>query len=41
MYETAALVDINEWITMRIEVQGEKQHCLSTMPGTQQWLLIK
>lgn len=24
MYETAAPVDINEWITMRIEVQGEK-----------------
>ncbi|WP_312905855.1 MULTISPECIES: hypothetical protein [Sphingobacterium] len=25
-YETAAPVDINEWITMRIEVQGEKAY---------------
>ena len=26
MYETAAPVDINEWITMRIEVNGEKAY---------------
>ncbi|QLH31826.1 MAG: DUF1080 domain-containing protein [Cyclobacteriaceae bacterium] len=26
MYETTAPVDINEWITMRIEVAGEKAH---------------
>lgn len=26
MYETTAPVNINEWITMRIEVQGEKAH---------------
>jgi hypothetical protein len=26
MYETTALVDINEWITMRIEVTGEKAY---------------
>jgi len=26
MYETSAPVDINEWITMRIEVNGQKVH---------------
>ena len=26
MYETTAPVDINEWITMRIEVTGEKAY---------------